>query len=78
MPSPTFEKLLQSERVKDVNVDRTSLEFAEHLDATDPLRRFRNEFFIPSKADLKDQHPEAKPLEQQNGSPTLSSRLPSP
>lgn len=30
-----------------------SKEYAESLDARDPLRHFRDEFIIPSKADLK-------------------------
>lgn len=30
-----------------------SREYAESLDATDSLRHFRDEFIIPSKADLK-------------------------
>ena len=49
-----------------------SLEHARQLDAVDPLRRFRDEFLIPSKADLVDPHPEAKPLSRQNGNPLPS------
>jgi kynureninase len=37
------------------------------LDDNDPLTRLRDEFLIPSKADLQEEHPEAKPLSEQNG-----------
>ena len=32
---------------------RLTREYAEELDSTDPLQRFRQEFEIPTKADLK-------------------------
>lgn len=49
------------------DADRSSTrEYARHMDSIDPLRESRNEFLIPAKADLKDPHPEAKPLEAQN------------
>lgn len=37
----------------DVDSGADSKEYAELLDAQDPLRNLRNEFIIPSKADLK-------------------------
>jgi hypothetical protein len=37
----------------DVDIRAHSKEYAESLDAQDPLRKLRNEFIIPSKADLK-------------------------
>ncbi len=46
----------------DVDIRAHSREYAESLDAQDPLSKLRNEFLIPSKADLKR--------------PTLSSRDP--
>lgn len=42
-------------------------EYAARLDSQDKLSHFRSEFLIPSKADLKDPHPETKPVDQQNG-----------
>ncbi|KAI5815212.1 pyridoxal phosphate-dependent transferase [Pyronema omphalodes] len=44
----------------------TDLNFAREQDSKDPLRKFRNEFCIPSKAELKDPHPEAKSVSEQN------------
>lgn len=35
------------------SVDVESKDFALHLDEQDPLRDLRNEFLIPSKADLR-------------------------
>ena len=35
------------------DVDISTREYAEHLDEQDPLKHFRNEFLVPSKADLK-------------------------
>lgn len=59
------------------DADRSSTrEYARHMDSIDPLRESRNEFLIPAKADLKDPHPEAKPLEAQNG--ILSPHSPRP
>lgn len=37
----------------DVDIRAHSKEYAESLDVLDPLRNLRNEFVIPSKADLK-------------------------
>ena len=37
----------------DVDIRAHSKEYAQSLDAQDPLRSLRNEFIIPSKADLK-------------------------
>ena len=34
-------------------IEDRSREYAEELDRKDPLRDFRNEFLIPTKADLK-------------------------
>ena len=42
-------------------------DYACHLDSDDPLSGFRQEFLIPSKSDLEDPHPEAKPVEELNG-----------
>ena len=35
------------------NQDAHTKEYAERLDSQDPLRQLRNEFIIPTKADLK-------------------------
>lgn len=43
-------------------------EYAAYLDSQDKLAHFKTEFLIPSKADLKDPHPEAKSTDQLNGS----------
>jgi kynureninase len=37
----------------DVDISAHSKEYAESLDSQDPLRHLRNEFIIPSEADLK-------------------------
>jgi len=67
MDSAQFENFLHGDRINFSDYKSTSLEYSQHLDRIDPLRHFRREFLIPSKADLKDPHPEAKPVSEQNG-----------
>lgn len=69
MDSSEFTQFLHGDRVPLAPHKSTSLEFAQHLDATDPLAHFRNEYLIPSKSDLQEEHPEEKPLSAQNGPP---------
>ncbi|MCJ1386260.1 Kynureninase (L-kynurenine hydrolase) [Xylographa soralifera] len=45
--------MAQSKSKSLMNTDVHSREYAEGLDRKDPLRHFRNEFLIPTKADLK-------------------------
>jgi len=35
------------------DINEYDIEYAQNLDAQDPLRNFRDEFIIPSKEDLK-------------------------
>lgn len=67
MDSAEFTQFLHGDRIELAKHKSTSLKFAQHLDSTDPLAHFRDEFLIPSKADLREEHPEQKPLEAQNG-----------
>jgi len=74
MDSAQFNNFLRGDRISFSNSKSTSLEYAQHLDSIDPLRHFRDEFLVPSKADLKDPHPEWKPISELNGSPSCSSK----
>ena len=69
MDSAQFNNFLQGHRISFSDSKSTSLEYAQRLDITDPLRHYRDEFLSPSKADLKDPHPEAKPTSELNGPP---------
>lgn len=45
----------------------STVDYARHLDSTDPLARFRSEFLIPSKSDLQHHpHAESRPPSEQN------------
>ncbi|KAI9867068.1 MAG: Kynureninase (L-kynurenine hydrolase) [Trichoglossum hirsutum] len=46
-------QLNEVERGTKIRFEDLSREYAQKLDREDPLRRFRDEFFIPSKVDLK-------------------------
>jgi kynureninase len=78
MDSAQFDCFLNGDRIAFSDSKSTSLQYARHLDSTDTLANFRNEFLIPSKADLKDPHPETKPVDAQNGNIPLPSHLPHP
>jgi kynureninase len=69
MDKSQFFHFLHGDRISFADFKTTTREFAKELDSTDALAHFRNEFLIPSKADLKDPHPEGKPISEQNGSP---------
>lgn len=71
MDSTQFDSFLRGDRISFADSKSTSLEYARSLDAADPLAHFRSEFLIPSKADLKDAHPEANPINEQNGTSSL-------
>lgn len=67
MDATQLDGFIHGKRTRFEESESSTKEYAAHMDATDPLARFRNEFLIPSKADLKDPHPEEKPADQQNG-----------
>ncbi|KAL7268794.1 Kynureninase (L-kynurenine hydrolase) [Rhizina undulata] len=68
MDSNELSHFVKGDRISFDSSKASTRSFAEYLDLTDTLSKFRSEFLIPSKADLKDAHPESKPLEQQNDS----------
>lgn len=73
MDSTQLDGFIHGERITFEESKSSSKEYAARLDAQDKLAHFRNEFLIPSKADLKDPHPETKPIDQQNGTVLNSS-----
>jgi hypothetical protein len=66
MDSAQFNDFLRGDRIIFNSPNSTELEYAQKLDAVDPLRRYRDEFLVPSKSDLKDAHSEKKDLDKQN------------
>ncbi|KAG0637445.1 pyridoxal phosphate-dependent transferase [Tuber brumale] len=66
MDSAQLYQFIHGRRIHFDDSRSSTREFARHLDASDPLAGFRKEFLIPSKADLKDPHPETKPMDQCN------------
>ncbi|KAI5853063.1 pyridoxal phosphate-dependent transferase [Morchella snyderi] len=66
MDSKQLKSFVNGHRISFTESKSSNREYAQHLDSTDPLARFRAEFLIPSKADLRDPHPEAKPATEQN------------
>lgn len=75
MDAKQLKSFVNGHRISFTESKSSNREYAQHLDSTDPLARFRAEFLIPSKADLRDPHPEAKPAAEQNGIPSLSYSL---
>lgn len=69
MDAKQLKSFVNGHRISFTESKSSNREYAQHLDSTDPLARFRAEFLIPSKADLRDPHPEAKPAAEQNGIP---------
>jgi len=67
MDSAQLDQFIHGKRITFDDSKSSAREFARHLDASDPLASFRKEFLIPSKADLRDPHPEIKPVDQCNG-----------
>lgn len=77
MDTAQLNGFVHGKRVTFEDSKASTKEYAARLDSQDRLAHYRNEFLIPSKADLKDPHPEAKSADQRNGSfldsiPTIS------
>lgn len=68
MDATQLGEFVHGKRVTFEESKSSTREYAAHLDSQDKLAHFRSEFLIPSKADLKDPHPEAKSADQRNGS----------
>lgn len=68
MDAAQLNELIHGKRITFEESKSSTKEYAAYLDSQDKLAHFKKEFLIPSKADLKDPHPEAKSADQQNGS----------
>jgi kynureninase len=67
MNSNQLDQFVHGKRITLDESKSSTRDYACHLDSIDPLSGFRKEFLIPSKSDLEDPHPEAKPTEKLNG-----------